>query len=1020
MKKKLFRALYLDEREALFEPLSFFRGRKKNKAWKSLFGFRENPSNFRTRLKFANKNRFSFQTVLGKKLPSPLSTADQDWLICSLELNSSFDAKSDFKIRFPSIEEYVERGLINPFLPLVIDAALNLSRDTSASDESINVMLASQLGSIEQLTRRAVILDLHVDSTLKGTDEDSRQKFLSFVSSFEEPLARLRFFETYPVLLRSVKVKLNNWVRVSAQFLKRLDVDRALIEEKFIISKNVSLIDVICAGDTHNDGHSVLVLKFSSNDQLIYKPRSVKLEKGYQDYLAWANERMPGVDLRLMKILDRTDYGWVEFIENYSIQKEELIEKYYYRLGVLTALVYSINGVDIFFENLIAAGDQPVIIDLETMFHDSLEDNKPGGPKTTLQNWLFRSVAGIGILPQPGVGSSDSDVFDVSVMGARTNAEAPYKVTGIENFGNSDMRITEISGWIPDAKSSLKNDISRSSKGFHVFKGLNVGFDFLLEYKDQLSGNDGMIYRWFAAADRRLIVRDTKIYGTLQQDENHPDLLRDQLDREWHWDNLWADVVDRPFLEHFVKSELGQLRQGDIPYFCGSIGSTCVTGGDGCVIDLQSLIELTPIDLVSEKLQKLSELDVAEQVRVAATQLGLSNFPGVTQPIFSKKMSCVDAAITVAEFIDHRIKAIGCRNWCDNSLNPVPKSEEDPVTTVPIDPFLYDGLCGVAMYFCDVGEVTGDRYWTGRSIEIYAGILEELSGDDHYSSSGFVGIASVIYAINRCISVSATFGQFENQLVRLTRRVEKGIESETVMDVLLGLAGTGLAVLPFAERKRDPRLRTLLAKIYFKLINWIESNLEINEPASGIEFIRGFSHGFSGIALAVYRLGDFLGEADSLDITKRLLVKESRLVSDGGWTDRHQYQGKELVGWCHGSSGIALVLSELSQRVQLEKPLLDYYAAAKENTLKNGFYDSHCICHGSVGNLMCLKACGFDHIRGKDLSDRLMLEILNEGFSSFGRAQTMGIGLMTGLIGSGYLFLSESDSEIDLKFLTLK
>ena len=74
------------------------------------------------------------------------------------------------------------------------------------------------------------------------------------------------------------------------------------------------------------------------------------------------------------------------------------------------------------------------------MFHTSIDVQDEKSPIKALQLLLYASISGIGILPQPGRGASDSELFDVSVMGARKNAQAPYKVTGIENFGRADMR----------------------------------------------------------------------------------------------------------------------------------------------------------------------------------------------------------------------------------------------------------------------------------------------------------------------------------------------------------------------------------------------------------------------------------------------------------------------------------------------------------------------------------------------------------------------------------------------------
>ena len=1014
-------ALYLSEREVSIEPLSFFRGRKKFKAWKNLAGFRLNRLNFQTRLVIADLQPWQFCTLLGQRTPQARGSIDSSWLASCIKLNEEFGFGEASSNSFPSLNEYLDRGLVNPFWPIIHNAAVTVQRNSKRSYREIDVMLRAQLGVIEQLTRRAVILKLHVETTLNDSSEvDETANFRKFVDAFENPEVRLNFFRAYPVLLRSVHAKLESWVSATEEFLARLENDKASLHATFGLSETAVIERVVSAGDTHNNGRSVLILFFDNGSAIVYKPRSVDLEAAFQSYLGWANQKSERVGLHIMAVASKPGYGWIEFIKHEECKDNTDARLYYFRLGYLTSLVYSINGVDIFFENLVASGNQPVIVDLETMFHTSLEGFKPSGPKITLQNRLFESVAGIGILPQPGMGSTDTELFDVSVMGAKADAKAPYKVTGIENFGNSKMRITEIAGWIPESNASPEHTLSRTEKGEAVLSGMTEGFRVILESKDELIGPNGLICEWFADADRRLIVRDTKAYGTLQLDESHPDLLRDQIDREWHWDNLWADILDRPFLSSFINSELSQLKRGDIPYFSGSVRSTQVTGGDGTIVELGHLLDDTPLGLVLRKLEKLSKNEVEQQLCIAATQLGMPHIPGLTQPNFINCRNSIEISIEIAHFVDDRIKKLESNGWCYNAFNPVPKSTEDPVTTIPIDPSMYDGLSGVALYFCELASATGNEYWAKRAVNLFNSVLEEVDFDPVSSGSGFVGSASIVYAINYCAEFDSAFLQFEPQLHKLVSRILSSVRTEKSLDLLVGLSGTGLALLPYVKRTDHALAVQIISIVYAKLSAWADSDIETDGVIENLDYWRGFSHGLSGIALAIYRLGDYLGKKESTDLAQKLLLKEYRLVQTSGWTDRHKYQDKALVGWCHGAAGIALALFEMSRIREANPVMQEYFDLAVKETLQGGFFDSHCLCHGSIGNLMCLKACGIDESAQKKLSAKVFSSVLQDGFLSFGRAQTMGIGLMTGLVGAGYLFACDSRSVSNLKFLTLR
>ncbi|RCK13064.1 DUF4135 domain-containing protein [Bacillus licheniformis] len=58
-----------------------------------------------------------------------------------------------------------------------------------------------------------------------------------------------------------------------------------------------------------------------------------------------------------------------EFIPHETCHTKKELEGYYTRLGKLLAVLYSIDAVDFHHENIIASGEHPVLIDLESIFH---------------------------------------------------------------------------------------------------------------------------------------------------------------------------------------------------------------------------------------------------------------------------------------------------------------------------------------------------------------------------------------------------------------------------------------------------------------------------------------------------------------------------------------------------------------------------------------------------------------------------------------------------------------------------
>lgn len=1019
----IYKALFLGERRVRkISAFSFFKGIVKLRAWKNLSGFRISPANFRVRLAFENRSLYEFCILLGQDKPSPKKKVNVQWVLSAL--NFEFDGTDivHYRDRFPILDDFAVRGLISPFSAQIVRAIDHAIAITGADDHDLNVCLGSQLAFVEQLVRRAFVLELNIRSIkgeLQGQNETER--YQDFVEGFNSPYRRLDFFQSYPVLFRMINTKLDLWTHSVSEFLTRLQCDRALLEEGFGISRDARLKSIAPSGDTHNNGRSVMIVEFSDGKFVVYKPRSTSIEFGFQKYLKFFNSVNPELDLRCINVIDRATYGWVMFVSFNDHKDENESDIYHFKLGFLTAIVFSLNGVDIFFENLISSGIDPVIIDLETMFHTSIDVQNEKSPVKALQLLLYDSISGIGILPQPGRGASDSELFDVSVMGAKKNAQAPYNVTGIENFGRADMRISEIPGWIHENKSSSENNFVYKRKAQFLFDGLKLGLNCVMQNRESLALAGGVIDQCFAEAKRRLLVRDTKAYGTLQQDETHPDLLRNQTDREWHWDNLWSDVLERPALLLFSQSELNQLKQGDIPYFCGEVNSLKITGGDGSIIDLSKIISDSPLQKVKSKLLSLTQEVVNDQARIAATTLGLDHLSGITQPMFDPNKSSIENTFAIAQYITSRTKYFQERPWCDTSYNPVPEAKDfDPVRVGPSDPFLYEGVLGVAMFLHDLWFSTHDKEILDNSMAFAESVFQEIETENHYSASGFVGLSSVVYVINRCIEKgNSPFSIFEQKLPTLISKIAEISREETRLDFLLGTSGIASALIPYVKRTLNPAGISILQDLLNRLREAGLSILKADKPVEGMDYLRGFSHGISGIALSLYRLGEFFKQDDIERLANELVLHEYSLVQAGQWTDSHSYNGAPLVAWCHGSAGIALALSSMPKLLSNSQGVKDYFDLAVSNTLAKGIYASKCLCHGAAGNLLCIVAHEPDKSNINNLMEHFEADLLKSGFLSLGAAQTMGIGLMTGLTGAGYFLLGRSDDRVNYGFLTL-
>ena len=66
-------------------------------------------------------------------------------------------------------------------------------------------------------------------------------------------------------------------------------------------------------------------------------------------------------------MLDRGDYGWVEFVEQEACASVAEVRAYFALAGGLVCLTHVLRGSDLHMENVIATRRGPVLIDLEML-----------------------------------------------------------------------------------------------------------------------------------------------------------------------------------------------------------------------------------------------------------------------------------------------------------------------------------------------------------------------------------------------------------------------------------------------------------------------------------------------------------------------------------------------------------------------------------------------------------------------------------------------------------------------------
>jgi type 2 lantibiotic biosynthesis protein LanM len=358
----------------------------------------------------------------------------------------------------------------------------------------------------------------------------------------------------------------------------------------------------------------VLIVKFSSGFQVVYKPKSLAVDGHFQELLTWLNDRGNHPLFRVLKILDRGSYGWVEFVTAQSCSSIAEIQRFYERQGGYLALLYALEATDFHFENLIAAEEHPVLVDLEALFHPHVGGIELQEADELANRTLNYSVLGVGLLPERMWSNAESEGIDISGLGMVAGQLTPFKVSQWEGVGTDEMRLTRkrvpMSG-SQNRPTLVATEVNTLDYIDAIVAGFTAMYQLLLQYRDDLLSIDGPLAR-FAEDEVRVIVRATWTYATLLHESFHPDVLRNALDRDRLFDRLWAQVEHRPYLAKLIPAEREDLQKGDIPMFTTRPGSRDLWSSSNNRIT--NFFERSGMELVRHRLQQLSEDDLRQQL----------------------------------------------------------------------------------------------------------------------------------------------------------------------------------------------------------------------------------------------------------------------------------------------------------------------------------------------------------------------------------------------------------------------
>ena len=246
-------------------------------------------------------------------------------------------------------------------------------------------------------------------------------------------------------------------------------------------------------------------------------------------------------------MIDRGGYGWSEYVAHRPCSSHADVERFYQRLGGYLAIFYALKANDMHFDNLIAAGEFPVPVDLETLFHPVVND-----AEDPAANVWRSSVLRVLLLPTRILWSETQEGVDISGLGGKSGQYYPAGTVDLwDRIGTDEMRLVRdkpVPMAVGDNRPTLDGQDGSLEKFVEAFvAGFIRVYRLLDAHKRELQAPGGILDH-FAEDQVRYLGRPTSIYSTFLTKAFHPDMLRDAIARDQLFDHLWLGAGDQPHL----------------------------------------------------------------------------------------------------------------------------------------------------------------------------------------------------------------------------------------------------------------------------------------------------------------------------------------------------------------------------------------------------------------------------------------------------------------------------------------
>lgn len=846
---------------------------------------------------------------------------------------------------------------------------------------------------------------------------EAEVSFDDFCHSLRQSEIRNYLHARYPLLRSRIGNACTGWLEQACAIAERFQEDLGDIRARLLPGDLPLAIESVRfgLGDGHRGGRSVALLRFRDGRQLVYKPRSLAIDTHFAEMLAWANQRC-GTDLWVPAHLNRGEYGWVEFVSHTACGETAEVERFYFRMGNLLALLYILEGTDFHYENVIAVGEYPVLIDLESFFHPHAggEANAALDTSVLKAGMLPNRLAAVGHMPEIS-GLSDAE--------GQPGLESLHLAQGED--GN--FSLVRGRGALLGAQNVPVLDGTKIEIQAQHAQQLKAGFERI--YRAVLEDVTGFSALAEACADDqvRVLFRRTATYAHLLEEAHHPSLMASMRATADHYALLRLSESDYPASKQFVEFEIADLQRGDVPLFTTRAGSRHLwCADDVCISDF---FERSGLEAVRRKLAMLSPQDLERQLWIIGNAFVAHAVRASSQARARGQLRATD---TQDRTLDERLLAqaehMGWRlreqmhvtdesaSWLVHLSAALDNSEFE---LIPAFHDLFCGMPGEILFYSQLAQVSGRH----EHRELAHKALRHLHQRLRDSSSSiqalglYVGWGSVVHLLTALAQLESNYEHLESaETLLASSQFDELIEKDRNFSLIKGAAGFMLACSDLHIASGSQLALQLAEACANHLLahRCTESNGYAWRVTSTVP-LAGLAHGASGFALAFARLYEASGNVRYRDACLSALEYERGLFHPelGNWQDCRDIVLREYgerpwcsVAWAHGAPGIGLARLAML-RAGIDTPQIrDELDVAVRTTIEKGFDGGDSLIFGSFGNLELLVS--YSECFGQEALPQIptliapMLDRIERQELRLSAPASCPLGLMSGATGVAY------------------